>query len=79
VLQATFIVNDIKNNNICQDFDDIGAILYHIVVSLFAIHTIYISDKCLNLLIKSYRIEQRNKVLVFFYQFPAWSFEQHVK
>jgi hypothetical protein len=49
VLQATFIVNDIKNNNMCQHFYDIRAIIYHIVISSFAINTIYISNKYLNL------------------------------
>ncbi len=48
VLQVTFIIKDIKNNNMCQHFYDIRAIIYHIVVSLFAINTIYISDKYLN-------------------------------
>jgi hypothetical protein len=57
-LQAKFIVNDIKNNNTCQDFYDIGTIIYHLVVSLFAIRTIYISDNCLNSLIKSYRTKK---------------------
>ncbi len=52
VLQATFIVKDIKNNNMCQHFYEIRAIIYHIVVSLLAINTIYISDKYLNSRIK---------------------------
>jgi hypothetical protein len=52
VLQATFIVKDIKNNNMCQHFYDIWASIYHIVVSLFAINTIYISDIHLNSRIK---------------------------
>ncbi len=48
VLQATFIVKNIKNNNMCQHFHDIWASIYHMVVSLFAINTICISDKHLN-------------------------------
>ncbi len=52
VLQATFIVKDIKNNNMCQHFYEIRAIIYHMVVSLLAINTIYISDKYLNSRIK---------------------------
>jgi hypothetical protein len=52
VLQATFIVTDIKNNNMCQHFDDIRAVIYHIAISLLAINTIYISDKYLNSRIK---------------------------
>ncbi len=51
-LQATFIVTDIKNNNMCQHFYDIRAIIYHVVISLLAINTIYISDKYLNSRIK---------------------------
>jgi hypothetical protein len=31
VLQATFIVNDIKNNNMRQHFYDIRTIIYHMV------------------------------------------------
>jgi hypothetical protein len=53
VLQATFIVQDIKNNSMCQHFYDIRAIIYHIVISLLAINTIYIiTDKYLNSRIK---------------------------
>ncbi len=52
VLQAKFIVKDIKNNNMCQHFYEIRAIIYHMVVSLLAINTIYISDKYLNSRIK---------------------------
>ena len=52
VLPATFIVNHIESNNICQLFYDIWAIIYHIVVSLVASSTIYNSDKCLNSQIK---------------------------
>jgi hypothetical protein len=52
VLQATFIVKDIKNNNICHHFYDIRAIIYHIVISFFAIYTIFTSDKYLNSRIK---------------------------
>ncbi len=45
VLQPTIIVNDMKNNNIWHHFYHIRAIIYRIVVSLFAINTIFRSDK----------------------------------
>ena len=48
ILPATFIVNHIETNNICQLFYDICAIIYHIVVTIVASSTIYNSDKCLN-------------------------------
>ena len=52
VLQAAFIVNHIKSNNLCQLFYDFRAIIFHIVVSIVASNTICISDKCLNSQIK---------------------------
>jgi len=78
VLQATFIVKDIKNNNMCQHFYDIRAIIYHIVISLLAINTIYMSDKYLNSRIKK-SSNKKSNVIFLSYQFPACFFEQHVK
>ncbi len=40
VLQATFIVNDIKNNNMCQHFYDIRAIIYHKPLPVLEAHPI---------------------------------------
>jgi len=70
VRQATFIVNNIKNNNICQLFNDIRAIIYHIVVSIVASNTISMSDKCLNSQIK--KLSNKKSIFVILPdQFPS--------
>jgi hypothetical protein len=78
VLQATFIVKDINNNNMCQHFYNSRAIIFHIVMSLLAINTIYISDKYLNS-----RIKKLSNKKVTSYSCPIGFqhvfFEQHVK
>jgi hypothetical protein len=48
VLQATFVVNGIKNNDICQFFHDIRAIIHHIVASTDVTDAMYIDERYLN-------------------------------
>ncbi len=60
VLQAAFIVNHIKSNNLCQLFHDFRPIIYHIVVSIGASNTICISGKFANKQV----IEQKSIVMV---------------
>jgi hypothetical protein len=45
VLQATFVVNGIKNNDICKFFHDIRAIIYHIVASTDVTDAMYIDER----------------------------------
>jgi hypothetical protein len=51
-IQAAFVVDDLKNNSIYQLSYEVRAIAPHIVFSIVASKTIYISDKCLNSQIK---------------------------
>ena len=74
VLQAAFIVNHIKSNNLC----DFRAIIYHIVVSIGASDTICISDNCLNSQKKNV-IEQKSIDMILSSQFRSRFFEPHVK
>ena len=48
VLEPTFIVKVIKNNDVCHLFSDIRIIICHPVVSMVDSNSINISDKCLN-------------------------------
>jgi hypothetical protein len=48
VLQAIFVVNGIKNNDICQFFHDIRAIIHRIVASTDVTDAMYIDEKYLN-------------------------------
>jgi hypothetical protein len=49
VLQATFVVNGIKNNDICQFFHTIQAIIHHTVGSTDVTDATYIDERYLSL------------------------------
>jgi len=48
VLQATFVVNGIKYNDICQFFHDIRAIIHHTVASTDVTDAMYADERYLN-------------------------------
>ena len=54
VIQATFIDNYTKNDDICQLFHTIKIIIHHAVVSIVARSTTYINNSLLKSLRKTY-------------------------
>ncbi len=78
VLQATFVVNGIKNNDICQFFHTIHAIIHHTVGSTDVTDAMYIDERYLSLQTETLS-NTRSINMVLPYQFWSCSFERPEK
>jgi len=78
VLQATFVVNGIKNNDICQFFHTIQAIFHHTVGSTDGADAMYIDERYLNSQTETLS-KKRSINMVLPYQFRSCFFERHEK